>query len=157
MYMKSDTIVISVLFIAIIFISIWFSTTPTYHSMCSSSRLSHAPYEGFTSQQLPLEYSQLGDSSAKDDLFLNNSISTVQSECKKVAGFSGAGVFCNPSLPEIPVDIYSEAKGDGKCFGSSSGYSNSKGPLCMNDKMNYLLSSRGANATGGDSQIGSKV
>ena len=157
MYMKADVIIIASLFVAIILITLWFSTTPVYGSLCSASRMSHSAYEGFRTQLQPLEYADTSTGVGKDDLFLNHSITAKQTDCKKVSGFEGSGIFCSPSSTEREVDIFSKAKGDGKCFGKSSGYSNSKGALCMDDNMNYLLSSRGANATGGDSQIGSKI
>lgn len=157
MYMKPDIVIIASLFVAIILITLWFSTTPVYGTLCSASKVSHASYEGFKTQTQPLEYSETKEGNGSDNIFLNNSITAKESECKKVAGFESAGIFCNPASVEREVDIYSKASGDGKCFGKSSGYSNSKGPLCMDTNMSVLLSSRGGNATGGDSQIGSKL
>ena len=157
MYMKADTIVIAILFVAIILITLWFSSTPAYNTLCSASKLAHSPYEGFRTQLQTLDYSESGNGSALDDTYLNNAINSKQIDCKKVAGFQDSGLFCNPASKERDVDIYSKAAGDTKCFGDSSGYSNSKGSLCLDNKMKYLLSSRGGNATGGDSQIGSKI
>ena len=73
-------------------------------------------------------------------------------ECSKIFGFDG--LYCNPAASNKNVDVYSQAKGDASCFGKSSGLSNSKGSLCLDNTQMALLSTRGGNATGRDSQIG---
>ena len=69
-----------------------------------------------------------------------------------MSGFESAGLFCNPSSSfGEKLDIYSDAKGDVKCVGS--GYHNSTGALCMDDKMKRQLMTRGNNASGSPSII----
>jgi len=53
-----------------------------------------------------------------------------------------------------PIDKFSGTRGDINCDGISSGLTNSKGGLCLNDIQTQLLRTRGGNASGGDSQIG---
>jgi len=70
--------------------------------------------------------------------------------CKKVFGFDG--LYCDPQAPETKLDYFSDAKGDLACQGS--GLTNSQGSLCLDATMTRLLSTRGGNAQGGESQIG---
>lgn len=52
------------------------------------------------------------------------------------------------------LDRYSHTPSGSQCFGKSSGYSNSLGPLCMSDEDARMLSTRGGNLSGSDSVIG---
>jgi hypothetical protein len=142
---KRDTIIVLAQLLVIVLLSLWFSTTGIAPLM---NNVVHS--EGFTS----LEYTGVSEPKlAKDDLYALKSINPDTSECKKVGGFNGFGVFCTPSSKPENIDIYSQAKGDINCKGL--GYFNSKGPLCLSDDMKRMLSTRGANATGGNGQIGS--
>lgn len=67
-----------------------------------------------------------------------------------VEGFEG--LHSAPYAETKPLDIFSQAQGGLEC--KSYGYSNSKGPLCLDATQIKLLSTRGGNATGVDSQIG---
>lgn len=51
------------------------------------------------------------------------------------------------------IDVFSGTPGSADCVNSSSGLSNSKGGLCLNDTQKQLLQTRGGNATGA-TQIG---
>jgi hypothetical protein len=72
--------------------------------------------------------------------------------CQKVWGFGE--LFCSPTKIDTSIDIYSQAKGSSDCKNRSSGLSNSKGPLCLDDNQTKMLSTRGGNITGADSTIG---
>ena len=71
---------------------------------------------------------------------------------KPVEGFEG--LHSSPYADSKPIDTFSQAVGGLEC--KSYGYSNSKGPLCLDANQIKLLSTRGGNATGVDSQIGSQ-
>jgi hypothetical protein len=146
---KRDTIVVLAQLLLIVFLSLWASTlgiTPIINNVIEA--------EGFHSMKPALEYTEVSAPNvAKDDTYALRSINPDAAECKKVDGFPGCGVFCTPTGESKTVDIYSQAKGDINCNGL--GYYNSKGPLCMSDEMKNLLSTRGANAKGGNGQIGS--
>lgn len=146
---KRDTIIVLAQLLLIVFLSLWASTTgiaPIINNVIEA--------EGFHSMKPTLEYTEVSAPTvAKDDTYALRSINPDASECKKVDGFPGYGVFCTPTSESKYIDIYSQAKGDINCDGL--GYYNSKGSLCMSDEMKNLLSTRGANAKGGNGQIGS--
>jgi hypothetical protein len=145
--LKRDTLIVLAQLFVIVILSLLFSTTniaPIINNVIEP--------EGFN-QMRPLEYTGVSEPTiAKDDLHALKSMNPDTSECKKVGGFPGFGVFCTPSGKPVNIDIYSQAKGDINCNGL--GYFNSKGPLCLSDNMKRMLHTRGANATGGNSQIG---
>jgi len=106
------------------------------------------PYEGFSN----LEY--LNNDPKTSDLMVNKFLMANQNaaDCKKVNGFSG--LYCKPGVADSKLDKFSGVKGDSKCFGQSSGLSNSMGSLCLGDDLTKLLQTRGGNQTGGPMQIG---
>jgi hypothetical protein len=148
--MKSTTfnIVISVIVVSVIIISL----------MCSCSKVrpyspnnifSHEyPYEGFAN----LEY--LNTVPKTNDLLANNHLleNPNAAECKKVDGFDG--LFCKPFVADNKIDKFSGLKGDPKCFGQSSGLSNSMGSLCLGEDLNRLMRTRGGNQSSGPDKIG---
>jgi hypothetical protein len=75
---------------------------------------------------------------------------TVTTPVVKVEGFEG--LMSSPYGENMMVDIYSQAKGSPTCAPST--YSNSTGYLCMDEKQKQLLTTRGGNSTGKDSEIG---
>jgi hypothetical protein len=79
----------------------------------------------------------VGDEKKKEDL-------------SKVEGF---GLMPAPYGKETPIDRFSSLKSDKKCTGSQ--YSTSTGYICMDKETEKLLTTRGGNISGGDSQIGS--
>ncbi len=104
----------------------------------------YSNYEGF---------SVLGyDSGSVADSNQNNMITPSTSDCKKVSGFDG--LFCKPYAADTKIDPFADTPGNLTCFGSSSGLSNSKGSLCLSEQQKNMLSTRGGNQTGAQSQIG---
>ena len=150
MYMAVDRSYLFLVFvyIAVILFSLWLSTTslvPSNEGLYNGNY----NYEAFTS----LGYSKLGDSQGDvDSLPLMCQQLPPNNECKKVSGFDG--LFCVPSGAEKKIDSFSETSGALGCV--SSGLSNSKGPLCLTKDQIGLLSTRGQNVNGRDSQIGAK-
>ena len=149
-----DSANIIIIFLVVIFLSVWFSCRPYDphpHNMYTSN---YASYEGFHERSIPLEYTLVSDpTKAVDDTYLVRSIEPVNVDCKKVNGFDGMGVFCNPTSAEKKIDIYSNAEGKLDC--ESVGLYNSKGSLCLDKTMIDQLQTRGGNAKGGFSQYGS--
>lgn len=68
----------------------------------------------------------------------------------KVEGFEGLQPA--PYSAEVPIDVFSQAQGNLSC--QPVGYSNSQGPLCLDKNQLTLLTTRGGNAAGKDSEIG---
>jgi hypothetical protein len=152
MYMKKDILTVSALFLVIIFLAIWFSTTPAYVPYSSTIFSKQAKFEGF-STRMAQEYSSASDNSAIDSPVSGYLIQPVSAGPKAVAGFRRNGVFNTPDVAiSEKLDIYSEAKGDLNAEGY--GYYNSMGSLVLDDKMKSLLMTRGMNASGSPSQIG---
>ena len=96
------------------------------------------PYEGF--ELSPAKFEATG----------NARVMGVNVKSVPVEGFEG--LLSAPYAESKPLDIFSQAVGGLEC--KSYGYSNSKGPLCLDATQIKLLSTRGGNATGVDSQIG---
>jgi len=146
MYMKDTNFSIVLLFLLVIFLAIWLSGAPSNsYNMPLFSKM--YPYEGFHQRTIPLEYTALNaPTQALDDTYALRQLNPVKTDCKKVSGFDGFGVFCNPVSEEQGIDIFSTASGSLNCEGY--GYSNSKGRLCLTSQMQDLLKTRGGNASG---------
>lgn len=76
---------------------------------------------------------------------------TKNKDPKLVEGFA---LQPAPFAESQVLDRYSSTPSGPQCFGKSSGYSNSLGPLCLSQEDARLLSTRGGNITGNDSTIG---
>lgn len=148
--MKSTTIniIISVIVISIIIFSMLCSCSIVRPYSPDTIFSNQYPYEGFEN----LDY--LNTDAKNNDLLVNKHLMANQnaSDCKKVNGFSG--LFCKPGLADAKLDRFSGIKGDNKCFGKSSGLSNSMGSLCLDNELATLLQTRGGNQTGGPDKIG---
>ena len=146
--MKKDIVIVSILFIAIIVLALWFSSSPAYIPYSSTISSGPAKYEGFSS----LDYSSVKDNAVVDSSVSNYELNKNTVGSIPVSGFSGYGIFTNPSSGPETVDIYSQAKGslDGPGFG----YYNSQGPIQMDDNMKKQLTTRGMNASGAPSIVG---
>ena len=147
MKMNTNNIVTVIVVLGLIMISLCYSCATVMPYNAGGAFTKQFPYEGFTN----LEYST-NNGNKSTDSYNNLSVSNAPTECEKVYGFDG--LFCKPYVADNNFDIYSTAKGDAKCFGSSSGLSNSTGSLCLDDNQKKMLQTRGGNATGKDSQIG---
>jgi len=150
--MKKDILTVSALFLVIIFLAVWFSTTPAYVPYSSTIFSKQARFEGF-STRMAQEYSNASDNSAIDSPVSSYLINPVATGPKAVAGFRRDGVFNTPDVAiSEKIDIYSDAKGDINSTGY--GYYNSMGSLVLDDNMQKMLTTRGMNASGSPSQIG---
>jgi hypothetical protein len=106
------------------------------------------PYEGFNNLD-QLEYTTFNDNKPIDS-YTSFTIGSQPVDCKKVWGFNG--LFCKPYIADNKLDIFSESEGKKDCRGV--GLTNSQGNLCLNDVQKKLLTTRGGNSTGKDSEIG---
>ena len=148
--MKSNPpyLLIAVIFIVVILYSAFVSSNtmmPTSGPFFPNIK----PHEGFQPRYKSLDYSTNVGQHAIDS-HTSHLINEAPSTCRKVYGFDG--LICSPEIPENKIDIFSNAQGSLDCMGS--GLTNSKGSLCLDKTMTDLLSSRGGNSTGRDSQIG---
>ena len=75
----------------------------------------------------------------------------VKKEDKKVEGFA---LQPSPLSDNIILNRFGDTPSGPQCFGQSSGYSNSLGPLCFSQDDKKWFASRGGNATTGESVIG---
>jgi hypothetical protein len=150
--MKTDSIIVIVLFLVIIGIAIWFSSTSSYVPYSSTVFSQQAKFEAFSTRN-GTEYSTVGDNAAVDGPVTNYLINPVSaSGPKAVAGFAGVGVFNNPEVAtKEKLDIYSQASGS--LTGEGYGYYNSRGPLVLDANMKNMLQTRGGNS-GASSIIG---
>jgi hypothetical protein len=74
-----------------------------------------------------------------------------ENETRKVEGFAlQPAPFGDPQV----LDRFGSTPSGPQCFGKSSGYSKSLGPLCLSQEDARLLSTRGGNISGNDSTIG---
>jgi hypothetical protein len=144
-----------VILVIVITITLW-SSCNSYSPYSRASGLVGHPFEGFHGSRLnpkPYGYTTYPCNKAIDsmDHRMISDASATQN-CKKVAGFHG--LHCSDNTPFTEMDIYSLASGgcDGK---TSSGLSNSRGYLCLDQNQMQQLKTRGGNAGSCDSQIGS--
>jgi hypothetical protein len=150
--MKKDFLTIAVLFLVIIFVALWFSSTPSYVPYSASIFRNYSKFEAF-STRAGQEYSSVSDNSAIDGPVTNYLISQPTNGPKAVGGFEGAGVFNSPDLAiSEKLDIYSQAKGSLESDGY--GYYNSRGPLVLTSEMKTQLQTRGGNTNGCSSTVG---
>jgi hypothetical protein len=150
--MKKDILTISALFLVIIFLAMWFSSTSSYVPYTATIFSKQASFEGFASRSTQ-EYASASDNSAIDSAASSHLIQPIIDGPKAVPGFRKFGVFNTPDVASTEkLDIYSNAPGDLNAEGY--GYYNSRGSLVLDDKMKSLLSTRGANASGVPAQVG---
>jgi hypothetical protein len=130
--------------------------------------------ESKTNSNIPMMGNSVSSSNSISPT-MGNSPMTQQNKEKMLSGFltnenkvngnvdmskeSFEGMFAlspyelNSSVPTL--DRLSNLKGGANCDSSrAAGYSNSKGPLCIDDTTMQLLRTRGGNQTGAPSQIG---
>lgn len=149
--MKKDVLTIAVLFLIIILVALWFSSTPSYIPYSSSVYNNYSKFESFSTRR-GQEYSSVSDNSVVDGPVSSYLFSQSSTGPKAVAGFGGAGLFNTPQVEPEKIDIYSQAKGSLDSTGY--GYSNSQGPLVLDQQMKDMLQTRGGNVKGCSSTVG---
>lgn len=122
--------------------------------MCSTCAGSYVPYQADPVFSIQYPYESEAFTAMKSGL--DAVVSAVSGEkkeskkdgCKKVEGF---GLMPAPYGVEAPIDRFSALKSSKTCAGSP--YSTSTGYVCLDKEAEKLLSTRGGNMSGGDSQI----
>ena len=86
---------------------------------------------------------------------VNGSHGSVLQDTNGVLGvFEADGLKASP-INALPLsDPVSMLKGDASCVGSSNGYSNSKGGLCLSSEVKTQFRTRGGNQSGSSFEIG---
>ena len=150
MKMKSFHVFLIVLIVVSI-VAFAFQGSCTYGPYSGSGlfnqKLPMSKFEGFMdkSQDQGLAYSSY---QVPANVPAQNS-SDVENAYTKVNGFSG--IYGSPDSPDRKDFFYGTS---GSLASPSFGYSNSKGFLSLSPEQQKLLTTRGGNATGTDSQIG---
>ena len=134
MKFSTSTILVSVAFVFIVFISLYGGCNNFQPYSFGNSSLQGHPYEGFSSTGYP-------DNALIDSMTIEKSAITDKTRIKGFDGLYGA-----TTLDDSSIDIFSKAQGKGDC--QSYGLMNSKGYLCLDATQKALLTSRGGNASG---------
>lgn len=135
-------ILVIILFVLIIASSTMMSCANFKPHFADNLFSKHSKFEGFQNNNNLLDYSSK-EENAPMDVNKQHMIETPASECKKVFGFDG--LFCTANEGGNPIDKIGSSKGSPECIGKSSGLSNSKGGLCLDEEQIKLLSTRGGN------------
>jgi len=144
MNLRTQFLILGFMLFFIIGLSLYTSAGPIPYSK-DTLFSKEFPYEGFTSTP--------DTTSLTPENIVNEVKKRMNSgdSSKPVEGFQG--LQSAPYGSEQPLDKYSQLSGSKTC--TPSPYSNSQGYLCLDEQTSSLLSTRGANATGGDGNIGS--
>ena len=137
---KDFAIIVGVLFV-VIMLSLSFSTEGITGFYASSSRLIEYPFEGFDGENELIDDTEEG--------FRRKRLAKKRAAAKKVEGFEG--LQSGPIDEQIIGFMYNN-ESNTTCKGY--GYTTSKGNVCLTDADIKLLTTRGMNATGVQSQIG---
>jgi len=133
MNLRTQLFILGFVLILIIMISLMASSDPLPYSK-DTLFAKQFPYEGFS------EYAPSASVEKK----------TESNDAVKTEGFES--LTPAPFGTDKPIDIYSQLSGSKGC--APSPYSNSEGYLCLDSNASSMLSTRGGNATGKESQIG---
>jgi hypothetical protein len=111
--------------------------------------------EPLTTQQFNAAVTELNGGSAaataSDAAATGSTATVVNKDPKVVEGFAlQPAPFGNSQV----LDRFGSTPAGPQCYGQSSGYSKSLGPLCLSKEDARMLSTRGGNITGTDSTIG---
>lgn len=155
MFMKKNlfNVIITVIIFTVITGVLLISTTDC-NSYIPYTPVQYHPFEGFSnySSGTNINYSNVNNNLNTDDGIEKYTTEQKQLDCDSYYGFNG--LFCKPGVADTSIDIFSKASSDPSCLGNSSGLSNSKGSLCLDNNMVTMLKTRGGNQTNGDMQIG---
>jgi hypothetical protein len=133
MNLRTQLFILGFVLILIIMISLIAASDPLPYSK-DTLFAKQFPYEGFS------EYAPSASVEKK----------TESNDAVKTEGFES--LTPAPFGTDKPIDIYSQLSGSKGC--APSPYSNSEGYLCLDSNASSMLSTRGGNATGKESQIG---
>ena len=157
--------------ILVILILLTMSNTCVTFKPYNSSSMNYSTFENFGTvsggpktvsrnlSNLKDKISETTNTSIKNLLDSNNSSNLKNKISNSIIpgikeSFVNLDASSSPYGSDSPIDVFSGTKGNISCDGNSSGLTNSMAGLCLNKNLQQLLSTRGGNATGRDSQIG---
>lgn len=160
--MKFRPIYIAIIFVLIIVIFLSSSSGSTYVPYMKTSYFDHAyPYEGMSNYEPSAPVisgnvsAENGKQSSSYFAWMNSLVPSTQSKSEKtVSKVEGFALQPSPLNEPDLIDRFAKTPGDKSCFGKSMGLSRDAGPLCLTEEDLKLLTTRGGNASGGDSAIG---
>ena len=162
--MKFRPIYIAIILLLIVVVFFGSCTGSTYIPYMRTTHFDHAyPYEGMTNVMPPgISYPENlenrvapNNEPSSNPLFSwLNSLTGNAEKTNSVAKVEGFALHPSPLNEPNFIDRFGKTPSDKCCFGRSMGLSRDGGPLCFNDDDLKLLTTRGGNATGGDSVIG---
>ena len=134
------------LFMVVIFMSIYKNGAGYMAFSQSNSKLNMYSYENFENG-----FSESSHSAAS----VNGMQGSVLQDTNGVLGvFEADGLKASP-INALPLsDPVSQLKGSASCVGTSNGYSNSMGGLCLSPDVRTQFQTRGGNQSGSNYQIG---
>ena len=137
------------LFIVVLMIS---SYGPFHHSFMSANSRFHKSYSQFEGFE---NYPESINSHVNPASLTAGNVEKDNSGSLSVFGFDG--LYSAPLSKDVPIDPLYNAMGSPTCTGASSGYSDSRGGLCLSQPMVRLFNTRGGNQSGAPSQIGAST
>jgi len=152
MKFRVEYIIVSIVLFVVILMSLGVSCVKVSPYYKDNLFAKYFAYEGFG----PLSPAEFGGVSGNVELPGVTQVGNIMGNLSgninavKVEGFEGLQPA--PYSVEVPIDVFSQAQGNLSC--QSVGYSNSQGPLCLDKNQLTLLTTRGGNAAGKDSEIG---
>jgi hypothetical protein len=153
--LKTSHLFLILILVFLIFLTI--SNSCVHFKPYDASQFQYANYESFQSKE-GLGGINTGTAISteanKGSLFSSLTTASAPSASIVSATESFLGLESSPYVNEKSLDVFSGTPGSINCDGISSNLSNSKGGLCLSDKQQTLLRTRGGNASGGNFQIG---
>lgn len=152
MKFRVEYIIVSIVLFVVILMSLGCSCVKVSPYYKDNLFAKYFAYEGFG----PLSPAEFGVVSGNVELPGVTQVGNIMGNLSgnlnavKVEGFEGLQPA--PYSAEVPIDVFSQAQGNLSC--QPVGYSNSQGPLCLDKNQLTLLTTRGGNAAGKDSEIG---
>ena len=162
------------LIVALLSIIMFITTSDTVVPYSKDTLFSHMyKYEGFNQntdmnndmrppilpgslppQDVPVKDPSLVDISSSSSQEVPSSQGPKKESTKDSKMVEGFALQPSPFGEFKVLDIFSKLPSGHQCFGQSSGYSNSLGPLCLDERSKNMLSNRGGNMSGSDFIIG---
>jgi hypothetical protein len=165
--MKFPPIYIAIIFVLIAVIFVSSSSGSNYVPYMKTSYFDHAyPYEGMSNFEnvasftpkdaVPTSGNVAASNSQSSNSYFSwmNSLTGNSKPTNTVAKVEGFALQPSPLNEPAMLDRFGKTPSDKSCFGKSMGLSRDGGPLCFNEDDLRLLTTRGGNASGGDSAIG---
>ena len=146
MKINTNFVILAVTIVLVLFLSLGFGCVKVSPYYKDNLFPRFYNYEGFAPLS-PAEFTATGPAPTTGLEVAGNA---AVKPAVKVEGFEG--LHSAPFGADKLIDSFSQVSGSATCIPST--YSNSLGYLCLDDKHKQLLTTRGGNSTGKDSEIG---